>query len=143
MDIISDNDIDLLDLPDEILLTIFKKLNMIDMFYSLTDVNQRFDRLAYDFFYSYHLNFAIKRENTHILDKICSKILPRINQKITQLTLEPLCMERVLATCHYPQLHSLSFVNFDPETLLQYLTSIVLNFILFYQLLIVFCLHLS
>ena len=129
MDILSDNDINILDLPDEILLIIFKKLNVIDIFYSLTDVNQRFDRLALDFLHIYHLNFAIKQDDTDILDKICSKILPRINQKITQLTLEPLSVERVLGTTYNPQHYSLTLVNFNPETLLQYLTDIVLNFI--------------
>jgi len=89
MNILSSNDINILDLPDEMLRAIFNKLNMVDMLYSLVDVNQRFDRLAFDSLHIYHLNFASKRDNTHnssvdihILDRICSKILPRINEKI-------------------------------------------------------------
>jgi hypothetical protein len=40
--------LNILDLPDEILLNIFNKLNLVDVFYSLVDVNQRFDRLVFD-----------------------------------------------------------------------------------------------
>ena len=42
----NNNEINILDLPDEILLSILNKLNNIDILYSLVDVNQRFDRLA-------------------------------------------------------------------------------------------------
>jgi hypothetical protein len=48
----------ILDLPDEILLIIFKKLNTIDVFYSFGDVNRRFNRLALDFLYIRHLVFS-------------------------------------------------------------------------------------
>ena len=50
------NDINILDLPDEILLAIINKLNMIDILYSLVDVNQRFDRLVLDPLYIHHLD---------------------------------------------------------------------------------------
>ncbi|CAF2919463.1 unnamed protein product [Rotaria sp. Silwood2] len=129
MDILNNNDITILDLPDEMLRNIFNKLNMVDMLYSLVDVNQRFDRLALDSLYIHHFDLVIKRDDihnfsvdTHIIDRICSKILPRINDKVTKFTLEPLSMERVFSTVHYPQLYSLSFVNFQPKILSQYLS---------------------
>ncbi|CAF1424026.1 unnamed protein product [Rotaria sordida] len=129
MNILSSNDIHILDLPDEMLRAIFNKLNMADMLYSLVDVNQRFDRLALDSLYIYHLDFSIEAFNnynsstyTHILDRICSKILPRINQKVTKLTVDPLSMERILGAIDYSQLHSLSFVNFEPKILSRHLT---------------------
>ncbi|CAF1446736.1 unnamed protein product [Adineta steineri] len=59
---------------------------------------------------------------THILDRFCSKILPRINQKITKLTVDPLSMKRILGAVDYSQLYSLSFVNFESKILLQHLT---------------------
>jgi hypothetical protein len=136
MDILNNNDINILDLPDEMLRIIFNKLNTVDMLYSLVDVSQRFDRLALDSLYIHHLDLVIKQDDihnssvdTHILDRICSKILPRINDKVTKFTLEPLSVERVLGTVHYPRLHSLSFVNFQPKILSQYLSGIVMNFI--------------
>ncbi len=49
-------------LPDEMLLNIFTKLNMIDKFYSLVEVNQRFDRLTLDSLHIYHLDFATNQD---------------------------------------------------------------------------------
>ncbi|CAM4989611.1 unnamed protein product, partial [Rotaria socialis] len=45
-----------LDLPDEMLLAIFYKLNMVDVLYSLVDVNKRFNRLTLDPFYVHTLD---------------------------------------------------------------------------------------
>ena len=136
MNILNSNDINILDLPDEMLCAIFKKLNMVDMFYSLVDVNQRFDRIALDSLYIYHLDFVVKQSDTHnssiddhILNKICEKILPRINKKVIKITVEPLSIERVLGAVHYPQLRSLALVNYQPEIILQYLTSTLMSFI--------------
>jgi hypothetical protein len=118
----------ILDIPDEILQFIFNKLNMVDKLDSLVDVNQRFHRLTPDSPYIHHLNFAVEPSNAyhssiyaHILDRVCEKILPRVNNKVTKLTLEPFSVERVLGTVNYPQLHSLSFVNFQPEILSRHL----------------------
>ncbi|CAF4129116.1 unnamed protein product [Rotaria sordida] len=103
---------------------------MMDMFYSLVDVNQRFNRLAFDSLCIHHLNFAIKHFDIHqyatyndILDRICSKILPRINDKVNKLTVDPLSMEQILCAVHYPQLHSLSLINYQPEILSQHLSN--------------------
>ncbi|CAF2056181.1 unnamed protein product [Rotaria magnacalcarata] len=116
MNILNNTNINILDLPDEILRTIFNKLNMVDILYSLVDVNQRFDRLALDSLYIHHLDLVIKRDDihnssvdTHIIERICSKILPRINDKVTKFILEPLSVKRVLGTIHYPQLYSDEF----------------------------------
>ena len=51
----------ILDLPDEMLLAIFNKLNMVDVLYSLVDVNKRFNRLILDPFYIHNLDFTVKR----------------------------------------------------------------------------------
>jgi hypothetical protein len=79
----------ILDLPDEILFIILKKLNMVDVVYSLVDVNQRFDRLAVDSLYICDLKITnimsinslynqTSLIDTKVLCKICQKILPRI-----------------------------------------------------------------
>ena len=44
----ANDNINILDLPDEMLLVIFNKLNMIDVLSSLVDVNERFNRLVFD-----------------------------------------------------------------------------------------------
>ncbi|CAF2498502.1 unnamed protein product [Rotaria sp. Silwood2] len=136
MNILNSNDINILDLPDEILSIIFNKLNTIDIFYSLVDVNHRFDRLSLDSLVIHHLDFAIERSHVHnssvdtyILDKVCSKILPQINDKITKLTLDPFSTERILSAVKYPQLHSLSLVNYQSHILLRHLKDGVISFL--------------
>ena len=133
MNIVINNNINILHLPDEMLLAIFNKLYMIDVFYSLVDVNHRFDRLALDSLYVHHLDFVIKPlfdrnspVDNQLLDRIYTKILPRIHHKANKLTVEPLSIERILGAVHYPQLHSISFVNFHYETLLQHLQGLII-----------------
>jgi len=136
MNIFKRNDINIFDLPDEILRIIFNKLNTISIFYSLVGVNKRFDRLALDSFYIHHLDFVIKRSDVQnssaddqSLDQICSKILPRINEKVTKLTVDPFSIKRILGAVHYPQLHSLSLLNYQPDIFLRHLTRMIMNFI--------------
>lgn len=45
---VSDSMINIVDLPDEMLLTIFNKLRNIDMLYSLVGVNRKLDTVACD-----------------------------------------------------------------------------------------------
>ncbi|CAF0787842.1 unnamed protein product [Adineta steineri] len=115
MNILSSNDINILDLPDEMLHAIFNNLSTVDILYSLVDVDQRFTRLALDPLVIRHLDFVIKQDdlhdssvNTKILDRICSKILPRINEKVEKLTVDQFSMERIIDVVDYSQLHSLS-----------------------------------
>jgi hypothetical protein len=136
MNVLNSNDINIFDLPDEMLLAIFNKLNMVDRFYSLLDVHQRFVRLVLDPLCIQHLDFVIKQDDihnssvdTHILDRICEKILPQINEKVNKLTVDQFSMERILGTIDYPQLHSLSLVNYQSKILLQHLKGMIINFI--------------
>jgi hypothetical protein len=131
MDISNNNNLNILDLPDEILLIIFNKLNSIDALYSLVDVNERFDRLVLNSLHIHNLdttNMVIKSyydrtfsiEN-NVLSRICEKILPRINHQLNALITEQNSVKHIL-TVNYPQLDSLSLVNFQKEILFQYLT---------------------
>jgi len=130
----------ILDLPDEILLIIFKKLNIIDVLYSLVDVNQRFDRLALNPLYIHDLDMTTIMTNnsiynqtfsidTQVLSRICQKVLPRIDHQIHKLTVEECSMKPILLAANYPQLYSLSLINFHEEILYQYLTGIVFIFV--------------
>jgi hypothetical protein len=130
----------ILDLPDEILLIIFKKLNIIDVLYSLVDVNQRFDRLALNSLYIHDLDMTTIMTNdsiynhtfsmdTQVVSRICQKVLPRIDHQIHKLTIEECSMKPILLAANYPQLYSLSLINFDEEILYQYLTGIVFIFV--------------
>ncbi|CAF3590418.1 unnamed protein product [Rotaria socialis] len=129
-------DINIFDLPNEILVIIFNKLNMIDALYSLVDVNERFNRLVFDRLYIHNLDLTVKSSSNYIssinnqmLDEVCEKILPRIYHQVNKLTVEPHSIERLLFTTGYPQLDSLSFINFQKETFHQYLTGRQFHFI--------------
>ncbi|CAF1959820.1 unnamed protein product [Rotaria magnacalcarata] len=118
----------IIDLPNEILLIIFNKLNTVDLLYSLVDINGRFEGLVFDLLLHirnldttclvmksyYDRTFPI---DNHVLNRICEKILPRIHSKANKLTVEQNSMEYILRTVNYPQLHSLSLVNFQEEIL--------------------------
>jgi hypothetical protein len=133
------NNLNILDLPNEILLIIFSKLNTINVLYSLVDVNERFDELVLDSLHIRNLDtvsMIIKSNfdrtisiDNRVLSRICSKILPRIHHQLNELTVEQHSMKRILVTVTYPQLYSLSLVNFQEEILFQYLTGTLLNFV--------------
>ena len=53
----------IVDLPDEILLTIFSKLDHIETLYSLVGVNQKLDKIACDINFTRSLAFIMKSPN--------------------------------------------------------------------------------
>ncbi|CAF3975240.1 unnamed protein product, partial [Rotaria sordida] len=104
--------------------------NIVDVLYSLVNVNERFDRLVLNPLYIHNFDLSTKSlfDDTssisdQVLDRIYKKVLPRIHQHINKLTVEPHSIEHILLNVNfYPQLFSLSFVNFEEEILYQYLT---------------------
>ena len=57
------------------------------------------------------------------IDRVCDTILPHISGYITELTLDPPAMERVLIPAiSYSSLSSLSLVDFPRKTIVQDLT---------------------
>jgi hypothetical protein len=138
----NNNPINILDLPNEILFKIFNKLNMVDVFYSITDVNQRFNRLALDSLYVRDLEMTTMMNidtffnqtssiDTEVLSRICENILPQIHHQVHKLTVDQNSMKPVLHAEHYSQLYLLSIINFQEKILCEYLKSIVSHFILY------------
>jgi hypothetical protein len=134
------NHLILIDLPDEILFIILKKLNTVDAFYSLVDVNRRFNRLALDSQYVRDLDLTTMKNidsmddktspiDIQFLSRICEKILPRIHHHVQKLIVEQDLMKQVLLAGNYPRLYSLSLVNVQEEILYQYLTGIVFKLV--------------
>jgi hypothetical protein len=111
---------------------------MADVLYSLVDVTQRFDQLVLDPFYIRNLNMTsmtmksffdrIYSIDNQVLDRICKNILHRIYHQINELIVDQYSMERVLHTINYPQLYSLTLMDFPEEVLLNYLTGKLFNF---------------
>ena len=132
MDTFNNNNLNILHLPDEILLIIFKKLNTNDALYSLVYVNKRFNRLVLNSLPIRNLdttNMVIKSYydrrfsiDNNLLAIIYEKILPRIHRQLNELTVEQNSVKHILLAADYPQLDSLSLVNFQKEILFQYLT---------------------
>jgi hypothetical protein len=124
-------------MPNEILLMIFKKLNMVDVLYSLVGVTQRFDQLILNPFYIRNLDMTsmtmksfydrIYSIDDQVLSKICKNILPRIHHQVNELIVEQNSMKRVLHTINYPQLYSLSLIDFKAEVLFKYLKGKLFN----------------
>ena len=91
------------DLPDEILMFIFKKLYNDEVLYSLIDVNQRLNRIVRDRIFThdlYLLKYCRIDDSTFplpdpILDRFCSKILPEIGHQIETLYLKGTSIEPV------------------------------------------------
>ncbi|CAF1557365.1 unnamed protein product [Rotaria sordida] len=123
----------MLHLPNEILFIVFNKLNKVDVLYSLVDITQRFNQLIFDPFYIHNLNMTsmtmksfydrVYSIDNQVLERICKNILPRIYHKITELIVEQYSMERVLQTINYPQLYSLTLMDFSEDVLFNHLTS--------------------
>ncbi|CAF3696983.1 unnamed protein product [Rotaria sp. Silwood1] len=137
--------IQLNDLPDEIIIIILKKLHNSEVLYSLIGVNKRLHRIANDSIFTSNLTFIslVKKEfrtnryykiftrNLSLiksfdgisyefddarLNRFCLEILPNINEKIKQLTIDSSCMERILCLTTYPNLRTLTLYNLQPET---------------------------
>ncbi len=120
----NDSCIELNDLPDEILQIIFKKLNNLEVLYSLQGVNQRLNNIIYDSIFTSHLNFVKwssdkfinKYPRNILLDRFCLQILPKIHMKIKCLDIESSSVKDILHAADYPHLYRLGLYNIEDET---------------------------
>jgi hypothetical protein len=113
----------LLDLPDEILLVILKKLSNIDVLYGLCNINnERLRNLAQEKTFSNILSF-MSVKNISSIDRFCIDILPGIHQNVKYLILKPVLMERILLATDYPNLTQLKLCHFENNIISRYFTS--------------------
>ncbi|CAM4974203.1 unnamed protein product [Rotaria socialis] len=114
--------IHLLDLPDEILLIILKKLNNIDVLYSLLDINNgRLNILAQENTFTNTVKF-VSIDDMCLIDRFCIDILPRIHQNGKCFIIDPVFMERILLATSYPNLNKLEIFHFQQQIVLNYFT---------------------
>lgn len=119
--------IQLLDLPDELIVMILKKLNNIEVFHSLMGINRRLDGILFDSIFTRNLTLVRRCDKEispladEMLERFCLEILPKIHEKIECLTVEPLSMERIFLIDNYPNLFKLGLVNISWEELLRLL----------------------
>ncbi|CAF3764288.1 unnamed protein product [Rotaria sp. Silwood1] len=115
--------VQLMDLPDELLIIIFKKLNNIDVLCSLIDVNMRFNKIICDQIFTSYLTLFQRSSddvicplNDRIIDRFCLQILPQIHYKIKWLNIESSSMKHILCIVDYPNLNGLGLYNIEEET---------------------------
>jgi hypothetical protein len=119
----------LLDLPNEILLIILKKLDSINVLYSFIDIGvERLELLAQDKIFTNTINLTstdsghICSVNNSILDRFCIDILPQIQCSIRYLIVEATAMERLALTDDYPNLTKLKIFQFNKVVVSHYFT---------------------
>ncbi|CAF4023206.1 unnamed protein product, partial [Rotaria sp. Silwood1] len=119
-----------LDLSNEILYIILKKLDNIDVLYSLLDVdNQRLNMIVKEKTFTNTLNFVLTTSTDEILsitdpilDRFCISILPKINHNVKSLILGSESMERIYLAADYPNLTELKLFNFTDKIASCYFT---------------------
>jgi hypothetical protein len=119
----------LLDLPNEILLIILKKLDSINVLYSFIDIGvERLELLAQNKIFTNTINLTstdsghICSVNNSILDRFCIDILPQIQCSIRYLIVEATAMERLALTDDYPNLTKLKIFQFNKVVVSLYFT---------------------
>jgi hypothetical protein len=112
-------------LPDEILMIVFQKLNNVDVLYSFHGVNHRLNKIIHDSIFTNRLSFVQRLKCKFIdllhcdaiLNRYCLQILPDIHDKIKWLDLEASSMKHTLCATDYPNLNSLGLYNIDEESI--------------------------
>ena len=112
------------DLPDELLLIIFQKLNNIQVLYSLMDVNERLSQTVSDPILTSYLIFVKQSSSIDYIDLLSSdmmrdrfsfQILPKIHHQIQHLHLQAASAQHILHVAHYPHLFGLGIYNIDED----------------------------
>ena len=106
------SNVQLLDLPDELLLLILRQLRNLDVLHSLFGVNVRLNRIVNDPCFVSEISFIESKENPTgqtetVLDRFLMEILPNIDHLITTLKVPSTLMERVLFSADYSNLSRL------------------------------------
>ncbi|CAF3217807.1 unnamed protein product [Rotaria socialis] len=117
-------DIHLLDLPVEILLNILRKLNNMDVLYSLIGI-EGLDLLAQDEKFTNNHNFVFASNdsiNEPMLNRFCNSILPRIQYNVKCVVLETKTMDRILRAGIYPNLTQLKIFKFQANIFSKFCT---------------------
>ena len=138
--------VQLTDLPDEILMIIFEKIDNIELLYSLMDLDPRIDDILTESIFTNRLSLLrfisrrlVKPKSAilyfidslldPILDRFCERILPKINQKIGWLELESTSIERVLHAANYPNLFGVVIYNIQIERALQFFSGKIFHLV--------------
>jgi hypothetical protein len=119
----TDATVQLLDLPDEILLIIIKELGSVDALYSFLNINKRLNQLTKSINNTKFLDFSTKilraelySSNRIKFNQFTNEILPQIYHNVVGLTMDFFSMNFILPLYEFPNLtqividHSLSSI---------------------------------
>ncbi|CAF1349560.1 unnamed protein product [Rotaria sordida] len=116
----NDSTVGILDLSDEILLTILKNLNNFDVLYSLVGVNKKLDNVASDINFTRNVDLIMLPSNkandwktSVILDRVFMRILPQIHENVECLTIQGCFLQRLLLAGNYRNLRKLILINLE------------------------------
>ncbi|CAF1360852.1 unnamed protein product [Rotaria sordida] len=116
----NDSTVGILDLSDEILLTILKNLNNFDVLYSLVGVSKKLDNVACDINFTRNVDLIMLPSNkandwktSVILDRVFMCILPRIHENVECLTIQGCFLQRLLLAGNYRNLRKLILINLE------------------------------
>ncbi|CAF3385449.1 unnamed protein product [Rotaria socialis] len=114
--------IQITDLPDELLIMIFKKLNNMQVLQSVLDANIRFNKIARDSTFTSRLTlFRWSSDNfiyplaDSILDRFIIQIIPQVHHNVKWLGIESSSLQRILLAAKYPNLNGLVIFNISEE----------------------------
>ncbi len=106
------------DLPDEILLNIFKRLDEFDALYSLVGVNQKLNNVVCDAYFTRTVDLTTipfdqmdDSTTNAILHRFSVDILPRIRHKMECLAIQGCFWQHALHSSHYLGLHKLTLIK--------------------------------
>jgi hypothetical protein len=99
---------------------------------------KKFDRLIFDLLSIRNRDMTLRSIKSvydetfsidgQVLSRICEKIVCRIHHQVTTLTIKSYSTKRILLAVNYPQLYSLSFIDFEEKILYEYLISTLIDF---------------
>ena len=115
-----------MNLPDELLLTILKKLDNVDVLLSLMGSDARLDQIIRDPCFNTEIDL-IKLDDDErcaqvdtCIDRFCSDILPAIHHQIKCLKVQSTAMERILLAADYSNLSQLDIFIPHEEPILHF-----------------------
>ncbi|CAF2529755.1 unnamed protein product [Rotaria sp. Silwood2] len=81
---------------------------MVDILYSLMDINERLNRLVLDSLYIRNLDMTMKSSSDdtssipeQVLNRICKEVLPRIHHHVNKLTVESHSIKYILLNVNF------------------------------------------
>ncbi len=121
------DNVHLFDFPNEILFLILKKLDNVDVLYSLLGIDDlRLNELVQDKVFTSTLNFVsmsaddICSISDRILSRFCLDILPKIHYNVECLILDSFAMKAILRAGSYPSLRQIKLFNFNQDIFSRY-----------------------